>query len=145
MKITVEVESLDKIGYTHSVRVPNPDLHMLCLARELSIVAVGTIGKVKVGNGTPAKHNPNVVQVDGLKSITVTDETIEIIGEHNTITIKEAVSKELPKSNKAESQSAKKAKTSFDGDIKLSGVGIEHHGKATARPTKRRKSSKKDT
>lgn len=136
MRITVEVESLDKIGYSHQVRVPNPDIHSLCLARELSVVAVGTLKEnVKVGNGSPARANPNVVQVNGLKSINVSDSAIEIIGEHNTVIIKERMAaKESPKS----SESDKKTASSNE-------VSKKHYGKATARPTKRAKANKKDT
>ena len=141
MKITVEVESLDKIGYSHQVRIPNPDIHSLCLARELSIVAVGTLDKkVKVGNGSPARANPNMVQINELKSINVSDSAIEIIGEHNTIVIKERVAtKESPKSGKSNK------KTTPSNGVSKATTSKEHYGKATARPTKRARVSKEDT
>ena len=125
MKVTVQVEDLNKIGYTHQVRTPNPDIHMLCLAGELSVVGVGTLkSKVKVGNGSLAKANPNVVQVSGLKEIKVSDDSIEIIGD-NTIIIKELV-----KSNK---------KTTPSDDVRTG----DKFGAATARPTKRVKKATK--
>jgi len=91
MKIVIEVEDLSKIGYTHEVRMPSPDIHHVCLAGELAVNAVGTIKAIetKVGNGSKARPNADAVQVTGLKSIEVGENgEITIEGNH-TVVIKQ--------------------------------------------------------